>query len=112
MEMESEVICKCGEGWSCVIKRTDPSQAGTPFSKCGGGSCTCITDASKNLEVSNLQQTLESYTNGKVFCKCGPGWTCIISKTEGPQAGKAFIECGEGCVCVVDETNALKVSHL
>ena len=38
---------------------------------------------------------------GKVFCKVGEGWTCVITRTEGPDAGKAFIKCGEKCTCTL-----------
>ncbi|CAK9166903.1 unnamed protein product [Ilex paraguariensis] len=106
---EGKAFCNGGEGWTCTITKTDASQAGKPFSKCGG-SCTCVTDASVN-QVLNLEQTLES-SAGKEFCKCGEGWKCVISKTEGPEAGNNFFECGEGCVCVIDETNSVKIECL
>nr|GFA21125.1 aquaporin NIP1-1-like [Tanacetum cinerariifolium] len=37
------------------------------------------------------------------------GWSCVVSKTNGPEAGKTYFECGEGCICLIDETNTAKV---
>ncbi|KAL6225124.1 hypothetical protein ACLB2K_003976 [Fragaria x ananassa] len=37
----------------------------------------------------------------KAYCKCGEGWKCVITRTEGPDSGKAFFKCGENCTCVV-----------
>ncbi|AES95858.1 hypothetical protein MtrunA17_Chr5g0411241 [Medicago truncatula] len=39
---------------------------------------------------------------GNVLCKTGKGWTCVITKTEGPDAGKVFAKCGENCNCTLD----------
>lgn len=38
----SEAFCKCGEGWSCVILRTEGSDAGSGkgFAECAG-QCSC-----------------------------------------------------------------------
>ncbi|XP_035838650.1 uncharacterized protein LOC110908036 isoform X2 [Helianthus annuus] len=35
--------CKCSEGWKCTVTKTEPSQTGKPFAKCGGSGCTCVT---------------------------------------------------------------------
>ncbi|XP_024026523.1 uncharacterized protein LOC21406015 isoform X2 [Morus notabilis] len=37
----------------------------------------------------------------KAFCKCSVGWSCVITRTEGPDAGKAFVKCGGECTCVM-----------
>ncbi|MFS8006337.1 hypothetical protein Hanom_Chr14g01248031 [Helianthus anomalus] len=56
-----------------------------------------------------VQQPLEISAAAKAFCECGEGWSCVVSKTEGPDAGTKYFECGEGCICVVDESNNVKV---
>ncbi|KAA8525873.1 hypothetical protein F0562_007728 [Nyssa sinensis] len=102
-----EAFCKCGEGWTCVITKTEAAKAGEAFSKCGS-SCTCVTDATVD-QISNLQQNTAA---GNVFVKCGKGWTCVVSKTEGPDAGKTFLECGEGCMCLIDDKNEVKMARV
>nr|XP_023921082.1 DNA topoisomerase 3-alpha-like [Quercus suber]POE99625.1 hypothetical protein CFP56_49352 [Quercus suber] len=94
----SDVICKCGEGWTCVITRTEGPDAGKAFFKCGEN-CTCVIwDSSGD---SNVKQKLENFSGG-AFCKCGEGWSCVISKIEGPKAGKDFFECADGCTCTTE----------
>uniref|UniRef100_A0A803QV83 Uncharacterized protein n=1 Tax=Cannabis sativa TaxID=3483 RepID=A0A803QV83_CANSA len=46
---------------------------------------------------SSLNQSL----SGKAFCKCSEGWSCVITRTVGPDAGKIFAKCGGGCCCTV-----------
>ncbi|PON87420.1 hypothetical protein TorRG33x02_167730 [Trema orientale] len=36
------------------------------------------------------------------FCKVSKGWTCVITRTEGPDAGKTFVKCSGNCTCVVN----------
>ena len=48
-------------------------------------------------------------SGAKVFCECAESWSCVVSKTDGPEAGNTYFECGEGCICVIDETNNVKV---
>ncbi|KAL7594913.1 aquaporin NIP1-1 [Lactuca sativa] len=96
--------CKCPDGWTCAITKTEPSKIGKPFAICDGSGCTCVTYV--------LTQTVESsaVAAAKAFCECDEGWSCVVSKlTEGSEAGKTYFECGEGCICVVDETNNVKV---
>ncbi|KAJ9536952.1 hypothetical protein OSB04_029685 [Centaurea solstitialis] len=96
--------CKCPDGWKCTITKTDGSKSGKPFAKCDGGGCTCEIE-------KTVEQTIQtSSDSAKVFCECGEGWSCVVSKTEGPEAGKTYFECGEGCICVIDETNTVKVA--
>ncbi|KAL4565293.1 hypothetical protein LXL04_029381 [Taraxacum kok-saghyz] len=93
---------KCPEGWKCTITKTEPSKMGKPFANCGGSGCSCVTEKS-------VSKTVESIEGAKVFCECSEGWSCVVSKTDGPEAGKTYFECGEGCICVIDETNTVKV---
>ncbi|KAM3686710.1 hypothetical protein ACJW31_10G022700 [Castanea mollissima] len=95
----SDVICKCGEGWTCVITRTEGPDAGKAFFKCREN-CTCVIDGTVDGDP-NVKQKLENFSGG-AFCKCGEGWSCVISKIEGPKAGKAFFECAEGCTCTTE----------
>ncbi|KAL4602107.1 hypothetical protein ACB092_10G028900 [Castanea dentata] len=95
----SDIICKCGEGWTCVITRTEGPDAGKAFFKCGEN-CTCVIDGTVDGN-SNVKQKLENFSGG-AFCKCGEGWSCVISKIEGPKAGKAFFECADGCTCTTE----------
>ncbi|KAL8142909.1 hypothetical protein V2J09_015941 [Rumex salicifolius] len=46
----------------------------------------------------------------KVYCKCGEGWSCVITKLEGPDDSfKPFYNCIEGsCVCITDEGGAVE----
>ncbi|XP_019238738.1 PREDICTED: aquaporin NIP1-1-like [Nicotiana attenuata] len=60
-------------------------------------------------EISDSQKIIEESSKDKVICKCSEGWTCIVTKTEEPEAGNIFFDCGdEGCLCIIDETNTLK----
>lgn len=88
------VICNCGEGWSCILTKTEGPDAGKVFLKCGEG-CSC--------EIGSSTTGKCTITKGMTgaSCKCGEGWSCEIIKTEGPNVGKAFAECGDGgCVTV------------
>ncbi|KAF3958828.1 hypothetical protein CMV_016303 [Castanea mollissima] len=64
----SDVICKCGEGWTCVITRTEGPDAGKAFFKCGEN-CTCVIDGTVDGDP-NVKQKLENFSGG-AFCKCG-----------------------------------------
>lgn len=57
-----------------------------------------------SLAASNLCTSVAvggNSGNTKVFCRCGEGWECVITRTEGPDAGKAFFSCGVNCTCVM-----------
>lgn len=43
----------------------------------------------------------DNSSRGKVFCKMTAGWSCVITRTEGPDAGKTFVKCGGDCTCMV-----------
>ncbi|XP_028802863.1 metallothionein [Neltuma alba] len=51
---------------------------------------------------SQIREVPLEGTFGNVYCKCGEGWTCVISKTTGPDAGKPYFKCGESCDCSID----------
>ncbi|XP_024026522.1 uncharacterized protein LOC21406015 isoform X1 [Morus notabilis] len=88
-----KAFCKCSVGWSCVITRTEGPDAGKAFVKCGG-ECTCVIEADGTvIKDAKLPKELEDMAEGEVFCKCGEGWSCVISKVEGPDAAKSFYEC-------------------
>ncbi|CAH1453445.1 unnamed protein product [Lactuca virosa] len=102
--IDNKPNCKCPDGWTCTITKTEPSKIGKPFAICDGSGCTCVTYV--------LTQTVESsaIAAAKAFCECAEGWSCVVSKfTEDSEAGKTYFECGEGCICVIDETNNVKV---
>ena len=56
------------------------------------------TDSSS---LSRVETVGGNSGSSDVICKCGEGWTCVITRTEGPDAGKAFFKCGENCTCVM-----------
>ncbi|KAF7829222.1 DNA topoisomerase 3-alpha-like [Senna tora] len=77
---ERGVLCKCGEGWTCVISRSVGPEAGKVFAKCGENTtCTISSDG----EV--VKQEEESKVGSEAYCKCGEGWSCVISKIEAPN---------------------------
>lgn len=63
------------------------------FSKLSNYFCREVPEADKTLGLDMAK--------GSAFCKMGEGWTCIITKTEGPDAGKVFVKCGENCTCTM-----------
>ncbi|CAO2827889.1 unnamed protein product [Amaranthus hypochondriacus] len=88
-EANSKACCKCGPGWTCVIRKLDgPLPDAKPFTNCCD-SCVCITDESKKVEIEGG------------YCVCGEGYACTFTKTEGLDAGKVFFECGNGCRCEI-----------
>ncbi|TQE13250.1 hypothetical protein C1H46_001057 [Malus baccata] len=38
----------------------------------------------------------------ETYRKFGEGWSCVVSKVEGPDAGKAVVECADGCTCATE----------
>ncbi|XP_062097181.1 uncharacterized protein LOC133803223 isoform X2 [Humulus lupulus] len=91
----SKAFCKCSEGWSCVITRTVGPDAGKTFAKCGGG-CCCTVDADGTVS----QELNAEEAKGEAYCECGEGWSCVISKLEGPDMAKPYYECAQkSCVC-------------
>eukprot|EP00257_Ricinus_communis_P022966 XP_015582831.1 uncharacterized protein LOC8277499 [Ricinus communis] len=73
-----KAICRCGEGYTCVITRTVGPDAGKTY-KCTGN-CTCVLDGNAD-EGSIVQQKLESLGESSAYCECGEGWSCVITKT-------------------------------
>lgn len=53
----------------------------------------------------NLSPDVVSSSGSGALCKCGEGWTCVIFRTEGPDAGsgKGFAECSGQCSCTIDD---------
>ncbi|XP_027361031.1 uncharacterized protein LOC113869088 [Abrus precatorius] len=104
------VFCKMGKGWTCVITKTGGPDAGKVFLKCGEN-CTCTLDGETVSQELNLPpDVVGSVGSGSgAFCKCGEGWSCVIFRTEGPDAGsgKGFAECAGRCSCTVDH----KLTH-
>ncbi|KAL6222865.1 hypothetical protein ACLB2K_006255 [Fragaria x ananassa] len=88
----SKAYCKCGEGWKCVITRTEGPDSGKAFFKCGEN-CTCVVAGDGTVKG------LEKIGPNEAYCECGEGWTCVISKVKGSEADKAFFECADGCSC-------------
>ncbi|XP_006352860.1 uncharacterized protein [Solanum tuberosum] len=96
---DGKVECKCAEGWSCSVTKTESSKAGNPFCQCSSGiTCTRLEESDPEA-----QKALEGSDGCKVMCKTDAGYTCKISK-----AGEVIAECGEGCICIVDETGNVK----
>nr|GLL48681.1 uncharacterized protein LOC109152967 [Ipomoea trifida] len=111
---EKAAFCKCDDGWTCTItKTTDPSKSGKTFANCSGP-CSCSIKPTEALSEEELKQAREGSppANSKVFCVCPEGWSCVVSKTEGPDAGKIQFECGEGCACVVGENDTIKIASV
>ncbi|KAK4263004.1 hypothetical protein QN277_028485 [Acacia crassicarpa] len=42
-----------------------------------------------------------------VSCKCGEGWTCVVTKTSGPDAGKS-IQCDENYSLTIEGEKVIK----
>ncbi|PWA44099.1 hypothetical protein CTI12_AA529570 [Artemisia annua] len=102
---DNKPSCNCPEGWTCTITKTEPSKVGKPYAKCGASGCSCVTETTMHL------QTVDTSAESKVICECPEGWSCVVSKTDGPEAGKTYFECGEGCICMIDETNTVKAVY-
>ncbi|GAA0160703.1 hypothetical protein LIER_17197 [Lithospermum erythrorhizon] len=103
---DGSVFCKCEDGWTCTITKTDPTKAGKPFSDCAGG-CSCDKKNESEGQPSEAKQVVvEGYAGSKAYCKCPEGFSCTISKIGDPT--KQFFHCGEGCICVIEENNAFK----
>ncbi|KAF3449431.1 hypothetical protein FNV43_RR10159 [Rhamnella rubrinervis] len=87
----NKAFCKCGEGWTCVITRTEGPDAGKTF-KCSGN-CSCVIEADgteTKTEDLNLPQELQNIDEAAAYCKCGEGWSCVITKIEESAPAKAF----------------------
>lgn len=101
---KGSAFCKVGEGWTCIITKTDGPDAGKVFVKCGEN-CTCTIEGKAVSQELNLApEVVSSGDNGSgAFCKCGEGWSCVILRTEGSDAGsgKGFAECAGQCSCSV-----------
>ncbi|KAI5327582.1 PREDICTED: nodulin-26 [Prunus dulcis] len=97
----SKAFCRCGEGWKCVITRTEGPDAGKAFFNCGDN-CTCVIYADGTVTNDVVPQEVDKVGAREAYCECGEGWKCVISKVEGPDAGKGFSECSNACTCVTD----------
>ncbi|KAL6349567.1 hypothetical protein AAG906_034224 [Vitis piasezkii] len=95
----SKTFCKCGEGWACVVTKTEEPAATNAFFKCAE-KCTCLIDT--KTEGDSKTYALKSPGAGMAICRVGEGYTCVITKTTGPDAGKTFVECGGGCTCMIN----------
>ncbi|XP_023540551.1 uncharacterized protein LOC111800878 isoform X2 [Cucurbita pepo subsp. pepo] len=93
-----KAYCKCGEGWKCEIKRTQGPDAGKTFVNCGNN-CVCIIEGTAEGAVKLQQLAGEGGFEG-ASCECGEGWSCTISKIEGPQDTKSFAKCAGDCSCI------------
>ncbi|OVA19632.1 hypothetical protein BVC80_9053g50 [Macleaya cordata] len=56
-------------------------------------------DQKVKVESCKDNQSGEACSESKGFCKVGKGWSCVITKTDGPDSGKVFFKCGEACTC-------------
>ncbi|XP_059302619.1 nodulin-26-like isoform X2 [Lycium ferocissimum] len=45
---KDKVICNCGEGWSCIVSKTEEAEVGNIFFECAEG-CLCIVDETNTL---------------------------------------------------------------
>ncbi|CAN4100705.1 unnamed protein product [Withania somnifera] len=45
---KDKVICNCGEGWSCIVSKTEEAEVGNIFFECAEG-CLCIVDEKSTL---------------------------------------------------------------
>lgn len=48
MSSKDKVICNCGEGWSCIVSKTEEAEVGNIFFECAEG-CLCIVDETNTL---------------------------------------------------------------
>ncbi|KAG5059141.1 hypothetical protein AAZX31_01G017600 [Glycine max] len=101
---KGSAFCKMGEGWTCIITKTEGPDAGKVFVKCGEN-CTCTIEGEAVSQELNLPPDVVSSSGSGAFCKCGEGWSCVIFRTEGPDAGsgKGFAECAGQCSCTIDD---------
>ncbi|XP_054775972.1 uncharacterized protein LOC129284493 isoform X2 [Prosopis cineraria] len=61
----------------------------------------------QTLPTENLWEVTPEGNSVDVSCKCGEGWTCVVTKTSGPDAGKS-IECGENCSPTIEGEKVCK----
>ncbi|TKY70020.1 hypothetical protein E2542_SST06304 [Spatholobus suberectus] len=99
---KGSAFCKMGEGWT--ITKTEGPDAGKVFVKCGEN-CTCTIEEEAVSKELNLPPDVVSSSGSQAFCKCGEGWSCVIFRTEGPDAGsgKGFAECAGQCSCTIND---------
>ncbi|XP_068340080.1 uncharacterized protein [Pyrus communis] len=99
----SKAFCRCGEGWKCVITRTEGPDAGKAFFSCAGKLHT-YEDGTVTKEATTVNEEVEKIGANEAYCECGEGWKCVISKVEpeDPDAGKSSFECAGSCSCVTD----------
>ncbi|GAA0175998.1 hypothetical protein LIER_29072 [Lithospermum erythrorhizon] len=53
--ISSPLLCKCDEGWSCTISKTDGLQASKDLFECGEG-CMCMIDENNIVKIVLLGQ--------------------------------------------------------
>ncbi|XP_029127750.1 uncharacterized protein LOC114916037 isoform X2 [Cajanus cajan] len=101
---KGSAFCKMSEGWTCIITKTEGPDAGKVFVKCGEN-CTCTIEGEAVSKEINLPPDVVGSSGKGAFCKCGEGWSCVIFRTEGPDAGsgKGFAECAGQCSCTVKD---------
>ncbi|KDP34296.1 hypothetical protein JCGZ_12644 [Jatropha curcas] len=91
----SKAICSCGEGYTCVITRTQGPDAGKTYN-CTGD-CVCVLG--ENADGDSKEKLERLKATGGAYCECGEGWSCVITKV-GSGAGKPAFECAGDCTCV------------
>ncbi|XP_054776058.1 uncharacterized protein LOC129284569 isoform X2 [Prosopis cineraria] len=89
------VYCKCAEGWTCEISRTSGPDAGKPYFKCAE-SCDCSIDG-VGVPGEEVKEVGDAASSG-AYCKCGEGWSCVISRVQPSDSQKGF-ECSGPCTC-------------
>ncbi|QCD90781.1 hypothetical protein DEO72_LG4g1741 [Vigna unguiculata] len=105
---KGSAFCKMGEGWTCIITKTEGPDAGKAFVKCGEN-CSCTIEgeavSQELILAADAVSSSDSGSGSGAFCKCGEGWSCVIFRTEGPDAGsgKGFAECAGHCSCTVND---------
>ncbi|KAH7514424.1 hypothetical protein FEM48_Zijuj11G0088200 [Ziziphus jujuba var. spinosa] len=57
----------------------------------------------KAEDLDNLPEELKNTGPADAYCKCGEGWSCVVSRIEDPTpAAKPFYECAGSCSCVTE----------
>ncbi|KAM1525409.1 hypothetical protein ACFX10_009875 [Malus domestica] len=95
----SKAFCRCGEGWKCVITRTEGPDAGKAFFSCAGN-CTCVIyeDGTVMKEATTVNEEVEKIGANEAYCECGEGWKCVISKEANLYGGAAAETLAKGGV--------------
>ncbi|XP_028802860.1 uncharacterized protein LOC114758025 isoform X3 [Neltuma alba] len=67
-----DLCCKTGEGWTCVVTKTSGPDAGK--------SIKCDENCSLTIEGDKVCKEESKEVGDTACCKCGEGWSCVISK--------------------------------